>query len=358
MQVIVAPERLEKIFFQASRELKRVSYVGTDRSDLVVPTAAFLAFGTRPVSKVWLYKGSQLTESFRTCSRLAFVCPKYLCCSLRSQRGSTTCNEGRNGPSNHGPPHSMIHPTGIEEQPEFSPPGSRSSTISRFEIHAWPPWARKESPSQAWTRMSRSNSSMSQPPLRAATDKLQTPTRNHSKDSNTPHDSFKISTTKNPSLSPIPRSPLGQGTPFAFTNSSIPMDPPPSSLAVRPHDSRSSQLITRQVSGNRPIRRLPIPPVVGQVPENRPIRRLPIPPAVGQVPVYIQKKQETRQRAGAYEILRKKSGGSRESNRSAVSVTQVEVHMETLYHYDPPSTNSTSTADRRNKSVGTINGSC
>ena len=250
----------------------------------------------------------------------------------KSQRGSTTttvCEEHKN-PFVHDSPCSIINPTDIEGQPEFSPPRSYFST-TRFAISIWPFRAHKKSPSLG----SHSDSCTSHAPLRPDSNKMQIPSRPTSTDSYTLHYGIKNKEIGSLSLNAIPQSSLD--IPPTFTTS-IPLHSRSHSLTTSQQGPRSSQLVTHQLS------------------DDQPIRRFTAPPDIGQVPVYVPKERPTHRHSPTHEIPQGKRE-SRDLDQSAVSVAVIEVHTETLYHYDPPQTGSSPTAHRRDKSVGTMNSS-
>jgi len=253
----------------------------------------------------------------------------------KSQRGSTTICEERKDPFVHGSPCSKISLTSIEEQPELSPPRSDISTTSRFAFPIWPFRGHKEFPSQAWTVGSHSDSCTSQAPLSPDPNKMQIPSSTTSADSCTLHFGIQSNAIGNLSLSAIPQSPLGIPPTFI---SSIPLHSPSHSLTISQQEPRSSHLAIHQLS------------------DNRPIRRLPTPPGIGQVPAYVPKEPPIHHRSPIHKVFRGKSG-SRELDRSgsAVSVAVIEVHTETSYHYEPLRTSSRPTAHETNKSAGTPN---
>ena len=223
----------------------------------------------------------------------------------KSQRGSTTIHEEQKSPPHHNSPCSTVNSTGIEEQLEPSPPKSHSSTVPRSAIPIWPLRAQKDSPpQQAWTPGSHSESYTSTALLQLDPIKLQILSPSTSTDSYTFRGSINSNAIGVLSLSGIPQPPLDIRSPFTPLYSSL--HPPSHSSTVRQQDPHSSQSVTHQLS------------------EDRPIRRLPTPPGVGQVPVYVP---------------REKSGSiPRGMDRSTVSVALIEVHTETLYYYDPPPT--------------------
>jgi len=252
----------------------------------------------------------------------------------KSQRGSTTIHEEQKGPSVYGTPCPTVCPTGTEEQSGSSPPRSYYST-TRFVIPIWPFWAHKESPSQPQTLESHSDSCASQAPLRLDPNKMQIPSPTTSTDSHTVHYSIRSNAIGDLSLSAIPQFPLD--IPPTFTTSSIPLHSPSHSLTIRQQEPQSSQLVTHQLS------------------EDRPIRRLPTPPAIGQASVYVPKERANHQHSPIQSIPQEKSG-SKELGQSTVSVALIEVHMETSNHYEPLRTNSSSTGHGKNESVVTMNG--
>lgn len=143
MEAIITPGRLERIFFQASRELKKNhhSRAVTEHAGLAVPTAAFLAFGTRPVRKSRLYKRILIDwNSFQGLFQVRICLPEVSLLFTKCQHGPTTIYEERNGPC-HDLPYSN-GPTGTGEQPEISP----SKSHLRSTIRIWSLPVRKESP--------------------------------------------------------------------------------------------------------------------------------------------------------------------------------------------------------------------
>lgn len=159
---------------------------------------------------------------------------------------------------------------------------------------------------------------------------MQIPSRTTSTDSHTLHYGIKNNEVGNLSLNAIPQSPLDIAPTFT---TSIPLHSPSHSLTISQQERHSSQLVTHQLS------------------DDQPIRRLSAPPGIGQVPLYVPKEPPTHRHSPTHEISHGKRG-SRDSDQSAVSV---EVHTETLYHYDPPQTSRSPSAHRREKSVGTMN---
>ena len=306
--------------------------VATEQSGLAVPTAAFLTFGTRPVSGDWLYRRASLTEFSQGLFQVSFHLPGMsLLLTRKSQRGSTTIHEEEEDPSAHDPHCSATRPTDTEKQSEFSRPRSYFTITSRFARPIWPFWGHKGSPTQTWALESHSDSCTSQAPLRFDPTKVQSPSPTTSVDSCTLHYSIRSNAIGALSLSAIPQSPLD--IPPTFTASSIPLRSPSTTGQQAP---QSSQLVTHQLS------------------EDQPIRRLPTPPGIGQVPVYIPKEGATHRHSPKHSIPPEESG-SKEPDQSAVSIAVIEVHTETSSHDDPPQTNSSSTGHRRNESVVTMN---
>jgi hypothetical protein len=252
----------------------------------------------------------------------------------KSQRGSTTIYEKQKDPSVHSSPCSTISPTDVEKQPEFSPPRSCFSSTSRFEIPIWPFRAHKESPSQAWTLGSNSNSCTLQVPLQVDSNKMQIPSSTNSTNSCTLYYGIKSNEIGDLSLSAIPQSPLDISPRFT---SSIPLHSPSHSLTISQQELKSGQLTTHQLS------------------DDRPIRRLPVSPGIGQAPVYVPEEPLNRHHSPTHKIPRGKSG-SRELDQSAVSVAVIEVHTETSYHYDPSRTSSSPTVHNGSESVGALDG--
>ena len=244
----------------------------------------------------------------------------------KSQRGSTTIHEEQKDLSAHDSPCSVIRPTDTEEQSEFSPPKSYFTITSRFAIPIWPFWVHKETPSQTWTIESHSDSCTSRAPLRLDPNKVQLPSPTTSMDSYTLHYSIRSNAVRDLSSSAIPQSRLD--VPPTFTTSSVRLHPPSHSFTT---GRQEPPMVTHQLS------------------EDRPIRRPPTPPGIGQVPVYVPKERATHKHSIKHSIPREESR-SKEPDQSDVSIAVIKVH------YDPLQTNRSSTGHRITESVVTMNG--
>ena len=112
---------------------------------------------------------------------------------------------------------------------------------------------------------------MSQAHLQPDPNKLQMPSGANSGGTYMLHGGIKGNNIKDPPLSTIPPSPLDESSksqdfPPTFNTACIPLSFHSPSLTIGQQDPCDIQPITHRMSENRPIRRLPIPPGVGEVP--------------------------------------------------------------------------------------------